>query len=213
VPLPAYRKYFTPKASLYKVNAMTSSNMPKAPFSAAQIEAFENRFAQRLLVHLDASAAALPHDISERLRVAREQAVSAWGQARAAQTRLQPQLAPSAVAWSSGQVVLAGAGAGGFAGGTSHTHRQTPSNRTGWGWRFACALPVLTLLAGLWGIHQWQQREQVQVATDIDMALLTDELPPSAYADPGFEEFLSTDEAPSSDLNNDASAIHLTRTL
>lgn len=192
---------------------MTSPRIPTAPYSAAQIEAFENRFAQRLLVHLDASAAALPHDISERLRVAREQAVSAWGQARAAQTRLQPQIAPSAVAWSSGQVVLAGAGADSFAGNTSHSHRQMPSSRTSWGWRLACVLPVLILMAGLWGIHQWQQREQVQVAADIDMALLTDDLPPSAYSDPGFEEFLNTENGQASPITDEASTTHLTRTL
>jgi len=185
---------------------------PTAPYSAAQIEAFENRFAQRLLVHLDASAAALPHDISERLRVAREQAVAAWGTARAAQTRLQPQVAPSAVAWSTGQVVLAGSG--GLSGATSHTHhRPTPESRTGWGWRFACALPVLTLLAGLWGIHQWQQREQVQVSADIDMALLSDDLPPSAYTDPGFEEFLNTDAGQTTLIRDDTRPTHAIRTL
>jgi Protein of unknown function (DUF3619) len=44
----------------------------------------------------------------------------------------------------------------------------------------------------LWGISQWYQNLQVQAAADVDMALLSDDLPPAAYTDPGFEEFLRT---------------------
>ncbi|HET8871982.1 MAG TPA: DUF3619 family protein, partial [Aquabacterium sp.] len=60
----------------------------------------------------------------------------------------------------------------------------------GWGWRLASALPLIALVAGLWGIHTWYRHEQLQAATDVDMALLTDDLPPNAYSDPGFEEYL-----------------------
>ncbi len=57
-------------------------------------------------------------------------------------------------------------------------------------------MPVIALVAGLWGIHRYYKHEQVQAATDVDMALLTDDLPPSAYADPGFAEFLRSDTGP-----------------
>ena len=64
-----------------------------------------------------------------------------------------------------------------------------------WGWRLASALPVLALVVGLWGIHVWYRSEKVQAASDVDMALLIDALPPVAYADPGFEEYLHTEPA------------------
>ena len=34
------------------------------------------------------------------------------------------------------------------------------------------------------------RRRQVVAAAEIDAALLTDDLPPDAYSDPGFAEFL-----------------------
>jgi len=53
---------------------------------------------------------------------------------------------------------------------------------------------ALALVAGLWGISTWYRLEQLEAATEVDMALLTDDLPPSAYADPGFEEYLRSNE-------------------
>lgn len=161
-----------------------------------QAEALEARFALRLSARLDDGAQALPHDITERLRVGRMQAVSAaraTAAVRASQT--PPQWAPA----TSG-MALAGAG------GSSHSawaqqpgHQRDPHHGrrldeapTGWGWRLASALPILALALGLWGISQWYQNLQVQAAADVDMALLSDELPPAAYTDPGFEEFLRT---------------------
>lgn len=173
---------------------MNSSTPPS--LTPAQLDAMQSRFALRVCARLDEATAQLPHDISERLRVAREQAVAA-----AVAGRLQSlapakvSVAPSAVVWSSGQVALAGAGAGG----PQHHGRQPREDATGWFWRLASALPVLALVAGLWGIQQWYQREQILAAADVDMALLADELPPTAYADPGFEEFLQTSTAPVSE--------------
>ena len=170
---------------------MTPS-MPSS-LTPAQLDALQSRFALRVCARLEEASAQLPHDISERLRVAREQAVAV-----AMSGRLQSlvptkaHVAPSAVVWSSGQVALAGAATGG----PQHHGRQPREDATGWFWRLASALPVLALLAGLWGIQQWHQREQIQAVADVDMALLADELPPTAYADPGFEEFLQTSAAP-----------------
>lgn len=170
---------------------MHSSTPPS--LTSAQLDALQSRFALRVCARLDEASNQLPHDISERLRVAREQAVAV-----AMAGRLQSlapakaQAAPPAVVWSSGQVALAGAATGG----PQHHGRQPREDATGWFWRLASALPVLALLAGLWGIQQWHQREQIQAVADVDMALLADELPPTAYADPGFEEFLQTSAAP-----------------
>jgi hypothetical protein len=179
---------------------------PTPPLNAAQREALEARFALRLSARLETGAQSLPHDVSERLRVAREQAMRA---AREARLAAAPVAAPAQI--TVGVVGLSTAGASGLntsgvsIGGWNESaqSRATGHGRRlddappGWGWRLASALPALALLAGLWGIHQYTRHEQVQAATDVDMALLTDELPPTAYADPGFAEFLRKDTGPS----------------
>jgi len=177
---------------------MNSSNPPS--LTPVQLDAMQSRFALRVCARLDEASQQLPHDISERLRVAREQAVASAMAGRIQNLApARPQVAPSAIAWSTGQVALAGAGSGG----PQHHGRMPTEDAPGWFWRLASALPVLALLAGLWGIQQWHQSEQIQAATDVDMAMLTDELPPSAYADPGFEEFLQTTSAPAAVESSD----------
>lgn len=180
---------------------------PNTPLSSAQIEAIEARFALRVSARLDDGAKALPHDITERLRVAREQAVRAAVLAR-------PQVAVATVHAPSRQlagVSMAGAGASGQAslsgwGGDDSQHRDKRHGRglddgpLSWGWRLASAMPALALVVGLWGIHSWSQSEKVQAASDVDMALLTDDLPPAAYADPGFEEYLQTEPPTSAEV-------------
>ncbi|RZL03785.1 MAG: DUF3619 family protein [Rubrivivax sp.] len=169
------------------------------PLSKAQIEVLEARFALRVSARLDESAKALPHDITERLRVAREQAVRA---AVLARPQVAVVTAPSyAPASQLAGVSLSGSGSSGQASlsgwNTGMNHRDP--GRGGdegplpWGWRLASALPALALVVGLWGIHVWYRSEKVQAASDVDMALLTDDLPPAAYADPGFEEYLQTE--------------------
>lgn len=166
-----------------------------------QIEAIEARFALRVSARLDESAKALPHDIAERLRVAREQAVRA---AVLPKPQVAVVTAPSPVFVPTGQLAgagLAGSGSSGQAAmsgwGDGMRHRDLgrglDDGPLPWGWRLASALPALALVVGLWGIHVWTQSEKVQAASDVDMALLTDDLPPAAYADPGFEEYLQTE--------------------
>jgi hypothetical protein len=187
---------------------------PTTPLSPAQREALEARFALRVSARLNEGAAALPHDITERLRIARQQAVRAAAPlpARAPQLATAPLLAPVAVPAFS----PAGAGMGHSVGagnglpmpvnlipmpglhGVGRDHGRKPSESPlTWGWRLASALPVLALVAGLWGIEAYFRAEKVQAATEVDMALLTDDLPPSAYADPGFAEFLRGDASAS----------------
>ena len=172
----------------------------------AQTEALQARFALRVTARLEDGARQLPHDISERLRVARQQAIATAGQARlGAQTAAAAQT--GVVSVTSVELALAGAGAaGGQAFGApliaprqnrSHPGRGPQDDGpTPWIWRLASALPAVALVAGLWGISDWTRHEQVQAAADVDMSLLTDDLPPSAYADPGFEEYLKTDDTP-----------------
>jgi hypothetical protein len=62
--------------------------------------------------------------------------------------------------------------------------------------RLASALPLVVLVAGLVLIQQYHDREQITAAAEIDSALLADELPPAAYGDPGFSEFLRDADGP-----------------
>ena len=60
----------------------------------------------------------------------------------------------------------------------------------GWWPRLGAVIPVVALVVGLMAVSQWNQRERSRAAAEIDAVLLSDQLPPSAYADPGFVAFL-----------------------
>jgi hypothetical protein len=51
-------------------------------------------------------------------------------------------------------------------------------------------MPLAVLVAGLVLIQLWSDREQVLAAAEIDSVLLADDLPPAAWTDPGFREYL-----------------------
>lgn len=170
--------------------------------SAAQREALEARFALRVSARLEAGAQSLPHDIGERLRVAREQAVRlAREQARAASAVVSTTPVVAPVVSTAPAIVAVGQGGAGVMGAWNEPAlsrlgghgRQLDENPSGWGWRLAAALPALALVCGLWGIHLYHKHEQAQAAAEVDTALLADDLPPSAYADPGFAEFVRND--------------------
>lgn len=133
----------------------------------ALAQARQDQFARRVAGRLDAGTAALPHDISERLRAARMQALSQRKLAA-----LQPAKAVSVSA--GGQATLSG-----------------PDGLSFWQ-RIASALPLIVLAAGLVTIHVVQNERRAREVADVDAALLTDDLPPAAYADPGFVQFLKS---------------------
>ncbi len=132
----------------------------------------ESRLAARLAGGLGASSDQLPHDITERLRFAREQALS---QARKAR-RMVPAGSTVAGVSARGVAVL-----GGF---------------VPWWQRAASVLPLIMLVGGLLVIDHWAVREQVVAAADFDAQLLADDLPPAAYSDPGFAEFIRSTPQP-----------------
>ena len=112
------------------------------------------------------------HDINERLRFAREQAL-----ARARQSR-RAAAAPALVQVGGGSAAL--------------THPADGDN-TPWWLRLSSLLPLAVLVAGLFMIDQHYTRAQIEAAAEVDAAILADELPPDAYSDPGFVEFLRVD--------------------
>jgi hypothetical protein len=134
-------------------------------------EALEARFALRLTARLSEGSEDVSHDVSERLRVARDQALE---RARAAR-RLTAASAEVAVA-----VVASGSGTASLGGGPAS-----------WWVRLASLIPFAALIAGLLLIQQIQQQEEIDTAAEIDTDLLSDDLPPDAYSDPGFKEFLT----------------------
>lgn len=134
-------------------------------------ETLQNRFGLRVAAHLSSGADALPHDIGERLRVAREQAVA---------RRKQPVVAvhrrSAAALLRSGSSAVLGRGDDGLG---------------FWG-RLASATLVLAMAAGLVAINIVQDDDRLTEVANLDAALLTDDLPPEAYADPGFLQYLKT---------------------
>ena len=122
---------------------------------------------QAIARQLNDHAIDLPHDISERLRVARIQALS--------QRKLEPVrlLAPQLVT----------------AHGSSMGKLDEGLNL--WG-RLASALPLIALIFGLATIHVLQNEFRANEIAQIDAELLTDDLPPAAYTDPGFLIFLKS---------------------
>jgi hypothetical protein len=126
----------------------------------------EDQFGQRLAARLSAGNQALPHDIGERLRVARAQAVAA--RKMPAQLRAAP-----AVVRSGNTLTLGGS----------------------WWTRIGSVVPLIALVAGLITISVMQDDDRASELAEVDSALLTGDLPPAAYTDPGFAQFLKADSA------------------
>lgn len=114
---------------------------------------------------LTQSAAPLSHDITERLRVARQHALAL----RKPESVLRPVLAAQ---------------------GSSLTLSGPPDVGSSLWHGLASAIPLMALIAGL-VVVQWTDLEKtVSELAEIDTALLVDDLPPAAYSDPGFMQFL-----------------------
>ena len=131
-----------------------------------QSEQHMDRLGRLLSNQLTLATPELPHDISERLRIARQSALAQ--RKPLARTRLS--VAPQANANGS---------------------LTAPADEGLNIWSIlASALPLLVLLAGLVTIQWVQQDDRTAELAATDAALLTDVLPPDAYTDPGFAHFL-----------------------
>lgn len=140
------------------------------PHSSASLDAMQARFALRVTARLSEQSDALPQDISERLRVAREQAVL-----RARAARAEPAAASGSVRLGS---VLA--------------WFDSDNDSNAWWIKLGSVLPLVALVAGLLLILDWHGNNQISAAAEVDASLLADDLPPSAYSDDGFVEFLKS---------------------
>ena len=128
-----------------------------------------DRFARRVTARLTSGTDDLPYDISERLRAARMQALAKR------KVTVQVRRAAPAVVHSGHAAVLGGG-----------------NDRGGWWNALVSAIPLMALLVGLVVINAAQDENGMNEVVEVDAALLTDELPPAAYSDPGFVQFLKT---------------------
>ena len=142
---------------------------------STQAEAAAERFALRVTARLSSGTEALPYDISERLRASRMQAL-----AKRKVTVPVRRTAPAAVVVNVGSTATLGRGGEGG----------------GWWNALVSAVPLLALVVGLVVINIAQDERAANDVAEVDAALLTDDLPPAAYSDPGFVQFLKT-SAPS----------------
>jgi hypothetical protein len=134
------------------------------------VDALQSRYALRVTAHLTEQSASVTHDVGERLRFARERALDVARTRRAAASSPVLQIGNA----SAGSLALSGG----------------PRSPSSWWVGFAYLLPLFALVAGLVLIQNQRVRAQIVTAAEIDFELLVDELPPMAYSDPGFLEFM-----------------------
>ena len=125
-----------------------------------------DRFGSLIAYRLSEATDDLPRDISERLRAARVRAVAA--------RNLSSLKGVPYASVSNGTLLMGNERLG------------------GWG-RLAATAPLVALVLGLVFISIIQDDRQASELAEIDSAILTDDLPPSAYADPGFTVFLKNE--------------------
>jgi len=131
----------------------------------------ELEFAYKVRRTLDEHVNSLPESTTNRLAAARKMAIA----------RKKPESALHVLA---GQRRLAGAGAAG--------HARNPFNDSlSWLVRVGIAIPLIVLVVGAFGIYQYEEARRIDELAELDAAVLSDELPLSAFLDHGFDAFLS----------------------
>lgn len=58
--------------------------------------------------------------------------------------------------------------------------------------RLAVAVPLLAAVFGLAGLYQYEQQQRISELAELDAAVLSDELPLTAYTDHGFNAYLAS---------------------
>lgn len=130
-----------------------------------QTEILLDRYGLKVASLLTDAAVNLPHDVTERLRFARTQALA---------RRKVRKTETAGTLLNLGTAIALGVG----------------DEQLTWWNRIGAALPLLALVFGLIAISAAQDDRTAREIAGIDTALLMDDLPPAAYADPGFSQFL-----------------------
>ncbi len=145
--------------------------MNTAQNTTTSAETAADRFALRVAARLSSGADDLPYDITERLRASRMQAL-----ARRKKVLVPVRVAAAAATSNRGGTATLGGG----------------NERSVWWNALVSAVPLMALVVGLVVINIAQDESSATDVAEVDAALLTDDLPPAAYADPGFVQFLKT---------------------
>ncbi len=156
---------------------------PPWPTTAATADAVRERVARRVAARLEAGAAELPREVHERLRATREQALAR------AQARRQAMPRPTEAVVGAGS----SAGARGATLALAGSGRAGPDRPRPGFWPWLGLVPLAVLLGGLLLIHDSTLRARAHAAAAVDAALLADDLPPVAYGDPAFVEYLNAE--------------------
>jgi hypothetical protein len=136
-------------------------------------EARATQFAYKVRHALDRNLNNLPDSTTDRLAAARKIAMSRKKQSS---PLTQLQQAPQ----------LSGAG-----GGTFPSSQFGRPNLFAWLGRLGVALPILLGIVLFVGMYQSEERSRIDDLAELDSAILSDELPLSAYLDHGFKAYLA----------------------
>ena len=60
--------------------------------------------------------------------------------------------------------------------------------------RLGVAIPMIALVFGLGGLYQYEQQQRIAELAELDAAVLSDELPLTAYLDHGFNAYLESQQ-------------------
>jgi hypothetical protein len=125
-------------------------------------------FGKRVATYLDHGNQQLPYDISERLRAARTRAI-----ASRKVNQLELKNADDVQMQSNGSLRM-----------------PFPSKAHDLYNLLISFIPLICLAAGLMLLYEFHNDQTVMELAEIDSALLVDDLPPHAYTDPAFVDFL-----------------------
>ncbi|MFO1312166.1 MAG: DUF3619 family protein [Burkholderiales bacterium] len=125
----------------------------------------QEEFARKITAYLDQGTAGLRAGTVYRLQQARARALA--------------QLAPQPVAAPESRLAHALAGRG--------APRRQGVRRGFW-----LGLGVLTIAAAVFGYQQWQFYQQTREIEELDVQILTSDLPIDAYVDRGFQTWLTS---------------------
>ena len=125
-------------------------------------------FGKRVATHLDHGNQQLPYDISERLRAARTRAI-----ASRKVNQFELKNADDVQMQTNGSLRIP------FSSKAHDLYNLVIS-----------FIPLICLAAGLMLLYEFHNDQTAMELAEIDSALLVDDLPPHAYTDPAFVDFL-----------------------
>jgi hypothetical protein len=140
--------------------------MMNSPFNNTAV--LQDRHGLKLASYLHLGTNELPREITERLRVARLQAL--------AQRKANPVKAAATTQVTGNKLML-----------------NWDDEGLNWWNKIGSVVPLVGLVVGLVLIQATQNDHRAKELAEVDTALLIDELPVAAFADPGFLQFLKTE--------------------